>query len=287
MQTEFTLGPEWIGPAAPGQTGPNRHFDQFWTPEWAANLIVRKKFGDLTRSDRVVDAGTGRGAFLKAIPSYVPALGVEIDAALAAFAADDTGREVLVGDFRTIPLPYQPTVIVGNPPFSREIAEAFLARSAQLLGDGGRCGFLLPSSFLSFSSTLSRWREHFSIRHELLPRDVFPRISVPLSFYTFTRERGVRRLHGFLLFEECHAVGGAPKPVKLALVRGARRQSVWRVAVEEAMRALGGRATLRELYSFMAGRLPVAIRFWRDTVRRVLQEGGFVNLDRGVWAIAT
>ena len=285
MQTEFSLAHDEPKIPLKGQVGPCRDFDQFWTPEWAADLIVRKRFGNLTSHDRVVDAGTGRGAFLKAIPRQVPAIGIEIDPALAAFAAEDTGREVLVGDFRTIPLPYSPTVVLGNLPFSHDVVEDLLARCAQLLGDGGRCGFLLPSSFLSFSSTLSRWQEQFSIRHDLLPRDLFPRIRVPLSFFMFTREK-VRKLHGFLLFEESRIVGATPRNVKLALVHGARGKGVWRAAVEEAMRALGGRATLKNLYAYLAGRLPVKIRFWQDTVRRVLQEGGFVNIDRGVWAVA-
>jgi site-specific DNA-methyltransferase (adenine-specific) len=153
-----------------------------------------------------------------------------------------------------------------------------------LLPDNGRCGFVLPSSYLSFSSALLRWHDQFSIRQDALPRDLFPRISVPLSFFLFTREK-VRRLQGFFLFEECGAIKGSPKHIRLVLKNGQPRTSVWKVAVAEAVRALGGRACLADIYGYLEGKQPRKIQFWRDTVRRVLQEGGFVNLDRGVWAI--
>jgi hypothetical protein len=272
------------GGASPSQVGA-RGLDQFFTPEWAAYSIVRERFRDLTSADAVVDAGSGRGAWLKAIPREVPACGVEIDPMLAEFAADATGREVLVGDFRTTTLPFQPNVILGNPPFSRSVAEGFLARAAELLPEDGRVGFILPASFLSFSSTLARWQEIFGIRHDCLPRDLFPRIGVPLSFFVFTRSR-IRRLYGFMLFDQALAVGGAPKNIRLALTHGGRQKGVWRVAVEEALRTLGGQATLPQIYGYMQGRLPKTIRFWQESVRRVLQEGNFVSVDRGVWRMA-
>ena len=263
----------------------DRALEQFFTPEWAAERLVELFFSDLGAHDQVVDAGCGRGAFLKAIPRDIPALGVEIDPLLAREAEANTGREIVLGDFRTIALPARPTAIIGNPPFSRPLIDAFLERAARELPENGRCGFILPSSYLSFASTMDRIKDHFSVRADTLPRDLFPRISVPISFYLFTRDH-VRRHHGFVLFDEANEIRGMAKNVKLALYRGEDHKSPWRAAVTGALRNLGGRASLDALYSHMQGKLPRPITTWKDTIRRVLQEGGFRNVARGEWALA-
>ena len=71
---------------------------QYPTPAWAAAAIVRKKHGNLTARDYVVEPTCGRGRFLQAIPSYVPAVGYEIDPVEAQLARDLTGRRVITGD---------------------------------------------------------------------------------------------------------------------------------------------------------------------------------------------
>ena len=273
-----------FAPSAPAQTG-TRALDQFFTPEWAAERLVELFFGDLTNTDQVIDAGCGRGPFLKAIPSHIPAFGVEIDPVLAAEARENTGRDVIIGDFRAIAPLQRPTAIIGNPPFSRRIIDGFLAHGHELLPENGRCGFILPASYLSFASTMERIKDRFSVRADSLPRDLFPRISVPISFFLFTKE-SVRRHRGFVLFDEAAAIRGLAKSVKLALYRGENRQSPWHTAVARTLASLGGRASLDRIYSAMEGRLPRPIATWKDTVRRVLQEGGFVNVARGEWATA-
>lgn len=266
------------------QTTGNRALDQYFTQAWAAERLVDLYFNNLTADDLVIDAGCGRGPFLRAIPPHVPAFGVEIDPQLAAEAKDNTGRSVIVGDFRTVSLPDNVTAILGNPPFSRPVISSFLARGAELLPDNGRCGFILPTSYVSFSSTFDRLRNHFSIRTELLPRDIFPRISVPISFYLFTKSH-VRRHFGFVLFNEASEIRDMPKSIKLALRQGERLRSPWLTAVTEALRMLGGRAKLEQIYSVMQGRCPRPIETWKDTIRRVLQEGAFCNVTRGEWAL--
>ncbi len=268
--------------AAP--TKGKRELDQFFTPEWVPERLVEMYFSDLGASDLVIDAGCGRGPFLKAIPAHIPAIGVELDPVLAAEAVANTGRDVLVGDFRSIPLPENVTTILGNPPFSRVVIDEFLARGADLLPENGRCGFILPSSFVSFSSTLEKLAARFSIRQDMLPRDLFPRLSCPISFYLFTKEH-VRRHHGFVLFDEAREISGMPKPVKLALYRGENRRSPWHTAVSETLRILGGAGTLEQIYAVMQGKRPRAITTWKATVRRVLQEGGFRNVGLGAWAL--
>jgi hypothetical protein len=261
-----------------------RELDQWFSPEWAAWRLLDTYFSDLSGNDFVVDAGCGRGAFLKAVPAQVRAIGVEIDSELAAEARANTGRDVHVGDFRSIALPAGVTTVIGNPPFSRAVVEGFIDRAGAILPENGRCGFILPSSYVSFSSTLERLAQTFSVRADILPRNLFPRIQVPISFYLFTKEH-VRKHHGFVLFEEAGEISGMPKNVKLALYRGANRESPWHTAVKEVMRSLGGRATLSQIYESLQGKLPRPITTWKDTVRRTLQEGKYENVGRGEWAL--
>lgn len=67
---------------------------QWFTPAWLAEALVERHFSRLDAADLVLEPTCGAGAFLRAIPAHVPAIGVEIDPALAA-AARATGREVL------------------------------------------------------------------------------------------------------------------------------------------------------------------------------------------------
>ncbi len=262
----------------------NELLDQYLTPEYGAERLLDIYFGDLSRNDLVVDPGCGRGAFLKAVPQFVPAYGVEIDPDLAAEAVANSGRDVLVGDFRTIELPQQPTAVIGNPPFRSELAKAFLARARDILPENGRCGFILPTSHISFASTLQEMLKDWSIQADVLPRDLFPRLRVPISFYLFTKNH-LRRHHGFVLFDEASAVRGMPRFAKLALYRGENQRSPWHTVVKEALVRLGGEAPLERIYAAIGGKLPSPITTWKDTVRRVLQEGGFINVTRGVWAL--
>lgn len=64
----------------------NRDLNQFFTPAWAADLLVQRYFGDLQPSDNVLEPACGDGRFLMAIPPEVQAVGVEIDQAMAEAA---------------------------------------------------------------------------------------------------------------------------------------------------------------------------------------------------------
>lgn len=278
MQGSLRLGQEPV--AANGQVG-DRRLDQYFTPEWAAELLVERFFPAIG-SRCAVDAGCGRGAFLKALPSETMAIGVEIDPALAAAARSNTGRDVLCGDFRTLELPFQPDYVLGNPPFRSDVAKGFLGRALELVPDGGAVGFVLPTSALSFASTVERWRQSCSIRQEALPRDLFPRIRVPLSFYLFTKDFQ-RRLFGFALFEEAQDVRQLPKRLRLVLTAERPVRRTWSAVVEEAMQMLGGEADLDALYSAVEPNRHTQNRLWRDTVRRELQEGPYLQVSRGRW----
>src|SRR5271157_3605390 len=90
---------------------------QWFTPEWAASLLVSRTFPDLSPKSLVIEPTCGYGAFMKAIPEGVPVIGVEIDPELAEKARANTGRQVIAGDFTKVPLPDGVTAVIGNPPF--------------------------------------------------------------------------------------------------------------------------------------------------------------------------
>lgn len=242
---------------------------QFFTPEWAAEQLVSHYFGDLTLCDRVLEPSCGPGAFLAAVPGYVPAVGIEIDPALAARAVANTGREVLVGDFRSCDIPLAPTLVLGNPPFKAAVIAQFLNRAWELLPDQGRVGFILPCYTFQTASTIERMAARWGIRQDMLPRNLFHRISMPLCFAILTKGRA-GDLVGFTLYHELAAVTRLKARYRALLAQGER--SVWAAVTRAAFEACGGQATLAELYSEIAGHRPTGNRFWREKVRQVVQQ---------------
>jgi adenine-specific DNA-methyltransferase len=77
----------------------NRDLNQFFTPSWAAELLVQRNFADLGPQDCVAEPSCGDGRFLMAIPPEVQAYGVEIDPAMAEEARRNSGRPVICDDF--------------------------------------------------------------------------------------------------------------------------------------------------------------------------------------------
>lgn len=252
------------------------------TPEWAAIELVERYFPKLTSQDLVLEPSCGRGAFLKAIPGHIPAVGVEIDPVLAQEARANTGREIIVGDFAMVPLPDGVTTIIGNPPFEAKIIERFLQRSALVLPEMGQAGFILPAYAMQTPRRVVRWLDHWSVQVELLPRTLFPRLSLPLLFVMFTRD-GRRNMVGFALYDKACDVDRMNDAVKRILADGQPLKSTWRAVVDYALNALGGRAHLREIYRMIEPRRPSATEWWREKVRQILQFH-FTPLGDGVWA---
>lgn len=263
---------------APTET--QRALGQYMTPDWAAEALVAEFFGDLTLCDRVIEPSCGRGAFLRAVPGYVPTVGIEIDPELAAFAQAHSGREVVVGDFRTCDLPFTPTAILGNPPFALATIEGFMARAWALLPDAGRVGFILPCSTFQTANTVDRFAQRWHVQQDFIPRDLFPGLSYPLCFARFTK--GKRGLVGFALYHERVAVNRLQARYRALLAQGER--SVWAAVTRAALEALGGRATLAELYAEIAGHRPTGNRFWQEKVRQQVQRIGY-RVGPGQWAV--
>jgi len=79
-----------------------KHFGQYMTPSWAAEALIERHFSRLGSEDVVIEPSCGQGAFLSALPAYVPAIGIDIDPRMTADARRLTGRHIIDGDFSTV-----------------------------------------------------------------------------------------------------------------------------------------------------------------------------------------
>ncbi|HAR46593.1 MAG TPA: SAM-dependent methyltransferase [Nitrospiraceae bacterium] len=260
-----------------------KQFGQWMTPAWATEELVDRYYRDLTGRDMVVEPSCGEGAFIKPFMERgIPVIGVEIDETLAAYAREDTGAPVVVGDFRTIPLDFQPTAIVGNPPYSVSLVKGFLARAARLLPDGGRCGFILPAYLMQTHGNVIAWNKVWSLSAEVLPRRIFPRLRLPLLFVQLRKEQ-IKTMIGFALYEQAVEIDSLRKSAKLILARP-QRMGAWRALVTECLKLAGGKASLDELYQMIEPKRPTGNRWWKEKVRQTLQYH-FERVSPGVWSV--
>jgi hypothetical protein len=261
-------------------------FGQYMTPLWIAEAIIERYFSALDRSSLVLEPSCGEGRFLDAFRAVMPdvqTIGIEISPALAKLAAMK-GHAVQVGDFRTIDLDLRPAAIVGNPPFSADVIDAFLARSHALLPPGGRAGFILPAYYFQAALRVEEMRARWSIAAEQIPRSVFPGLHFPLCFAVFSKDRR-RSMVGFAFYETAAAVQKfARRYREIATVGGGSTCSVWRQLVAAALEALGGEAHLQTIYAAIEGKRPTPNPFWREKVRQVVQRD-CTRTGRGRYAL--
>lgn len=261
---------------------PQAALSQYLTPSWAAQALVDHFFGNLSAQDMVVEPTCGTGAFLQAIPSHVPAIGVEIDPALAEIAARASGRRVIVGDFRLVDIPVRPTAIIGNPPFSMTFLHSLLDRAWLSLEEEGRVGLILPCYHFQTSGTVVEMAQRWSIEQTQIPRNLFPGLSMPLCFAQFTK--GTRRgLVNFALYHEHAAIARLQARYRELLDRG--EGSAWAAVVRAGLEACGGTATLAQLYREIEGHRPTANEYWKAQVRKVLQRIA-QRVGDGVWSLS-
>ena len=254
--------------------------DQYPTPAWVAEAIVRSHFSDLGRSDVVVDPSCGPGRFLQAIPEEVTAFGVDVCAAMAQQAREITGREIITGDFLEIELPERPTVVLGNPPFKMTLVDRFLDKAHQLLPEEGRVGLILPAYAFQTASAVVRYSDSWSLAQEMIPRNIYPGLSKPLVFATFRKDQK-RMLFGFSLYHETAYVQSLPAEQRDALIAGPQ---TWGSLVIDTIRSLGGVAQLKDIYEAMADQRPTNNPAWREKVRQVCQSKTR-RVARGTYAI--
>jgi hypothetical protein len=258
---------------APGSSTPRvKALGQYMTPLYVADLLLARDFADLTASDLVLDPSAGRGAWLHAVPSHVPALGIENDTDLAAEAQRDTGRTVITGDFLRVALPndVQVTAIVGNPPFANRTIIQFLERAHALLTANGRVGFIVPAAlFSSAPKTISLAGGGWSIRCEMIPRFIYPRLTMPLA-WTVLRKDTQPTFIGFAIYAEVAAIADIRREYRRLLEHGSRPP--WRAIVTKALEICGGTASLKLLTRLIAHARPTDNRFWHDKIRQVCVE---------------
>lgn len=248
-----------------------RTLHQYFTPVWVAELLYERYFRHLTKHDVAIDPTCGTGNFLLAIPTGPDApisYGIEVDPLLAEQARHRTGRPVITGDFRTVPLPTTPTAIIGNPPFQTALIEQFMDRAGRVLPEGGHLGFILPAYFLQNSARTIDYAERWSMDIATLPRDIFPRLRYSLIFGLFTKNRK-HTMIGLALFQETAAL--RQLPTRFSETLKTSTSSIWVAVVHQALEELGGEASLQALYHVIEGRRPTANRFWREKTRQILQ----------------
>ena len=249
----------------------NKALSQYFTPTWAAEIIVEQLYPHLSASDLVIEPTCGDGRFMSAIPAHVPAYGVELDPIQADTARRNTGRHVITGDFATVELPdLAPSLILGNPPYKADFIDELLERSQKLLRDGGEVGLLLPCYLFQTSSRVTRYSNEWSLKQTMIPRDIFERMEKPLMFAQFTKDQK-RIVVGLLLHRECDAIKKLSREFKPLFIGNDSRANVWGEAVERALALLGGSGTLKQIYRMIEGKQPTSNKFWQEKIRQICQ----------------
>jgi len=253
---------------------------QYMTPAWAAERLVEIYFPNLDESDLVVEPTCGTGAFLAALPPHVPAIGVELDPELAAIAERNTGRPVRNCDVRGFLAPAGVTAVMGNPPFRADLVRDLIRTARAWLPHGGLCGLVLPAYLFQHARPTLDLARDWRVEADHIPRDLFPGLTKPLVFAAL--HKGGRTLVGFSLYDETADVATLAEQFREALQKPVHRP--WRAVVHEALAALGGEASLGELYEAVAPRRPSGNRWWKEKVRQVSQRY-FVRLGRGRYGL--
>lgn len=247
---------------------------QFNTPVWVAQALVDRYFPRISSADRMLEPTCGPGAFLQAIAPEVAALGIEIDPVVAQRARDNTGREVITGNFLDVDLPWDPTFIIGNPPFRAAVIDSILDRCHRILPEGGEAGFILPAYIMQTAGRVSRYGDRWSLSIELMPRDAFhARMRTPLLFAMF-QKNAARRLIGFVLYRECDDLHQMAKPYRELL--SSYEGPVWLATCRLALRRLGGAASLKQIYAELERNRPTRTNWWREKIRQTLRVYGNV-----------
>ncbi len=261
--------------ARSGQAG----LDQWFTPFWAAEELVADALRGIGRVS-ICEPSCGTGSFLAAIPAAYDAFGIDIDPAVIPAAQANSGREILIGDFRTIDLTGRDVqAIMGNPPFGMDVVDGFVDRAHQLLPDDGLLAMILPAFAFQTPSRVVRWMELFSIDVSLIPRTLFPRISQALVWAKY-RKGALRRYHGLMLFAEQRDI----ELMHASARRAAVGPGTWREVVRGALESSGGTGSLSSIYDRIAPERVAGKANWQAKVRQILQLY-FEPIERGRWAL--
>ncbi|WP_415913206.1 hypothetical protein [Neptuniibacter sp. QD37_11] len=249
----------------------NEQLNQYFMPVWAAERIIQHYYGDLTAKDLVLDAGCGDGRFLMSIPKHVPAYGVEIDPDLAIMARANSGRHVIEADLKELEFPFKPTLVIGNPPFEMKVVQAILDQAYEHMDYNKEVGLVLPCSIFQTADTVLDMSERWSLKHDLMPRNMFQNMQNPIMFARFIKARKPV-LFGMFLYEETSDMLSLKKQYRLKFVGNESSTHLWGEVIEQALIALGGEATLQELYAEIEGKRPTRTQHWKEQIRKVARD---------------
>lgn len=259
---------------------------QYPTPVWFAEGLIKRHFNHLGENDFVVESSCGPGSFLMALPDNVPAMGVELDPRTAEIARINTNRLIVTGDFSTVPMLKQPTVIIGNPPFNLSVIDKFLMRAAEILPEEGQVGWILPTYAFQTADRVTRYMDVWGLEQEMIPRNIYPGLSLPLLFAKFTKSKR-RTLIGFAMYQETADMLSLKKQYR-EIINGVGK-SVWKATIAKALIALGGTASLEEICREIEGKKPTKTKWWREQIRKVLRQAKtlFKPLGEGRYALSS
>lgn len=265
-----------------------KNLGQFFTPIWAAEILYNVHFSHLTEKDTVWEPTCGKGSFLSVIPDHIKAVGSDIDPKMVNISKN-TGRPIYEGDFRTVQFPElsHVTAMIGNPPFILDLFEEFMERCENILKEGNKAGFIIPAYFLQTSRTTRRIGKKWSMDQEMLPRDLFEGqgvLSKPISFVSFFRHDSPY-MKGFRLYAELCDVKALKDSVQEILKHGGKRKGVWKEVLVNVVDDLGGKATLEQIYTNMEGKRPTENPFWKEQIRKIIQQAPFERIDDGTYKL--
>lgn len=252
------------------------------TPSWFAAAMVEKYLTDLTPDDLVCEPSCGDGAILREIPADVRAFGIELDATLAERARTSSGRPVITGDALTVELPERPTRLISNIPFRVSFLNRLLDRYYNVLeeGDNATITLLVPVFALQSSTRVARYIERFSLRCDIIPRDIFPGLPLPLAIASFTKSRD-RWLAGVAFFTEVAEQKRFPREIRDLMDRA--QTNVWVAVIMKALEHLGGRGSVDEVTRYVSGYRPTRTEHWREAIRKHIRS--FPREARGVYTL--
>lgn len=267
-----------------------KKYSQYFTPVWAAEILFNEHFSHLTNKDLVWEPSCGAGSMLSAIPKHIPAIGSDIDPDYVKIAGENTGRSVYEGDFCTINFSGidKITAMFGNPPFSVDVFEQLMQRCETILAKGNKAGFILPAYFFQTSATFMRFARKWDIEQQIIPRDLFEGPSLltkPLVFATFMRD-DFPKLFGFRLHAELCDVKALKSDIRDILNHQVKRNgSVWKEVLIKVVRDNGGTVTLNQVYKNMEGKRPTENPFWKEQVRKLIQQNPFQRVDDATYQL--
>ena len=149
------------------------------------------------------------------------------------------------------------------------VFDGFLDRAYELLPEGCRAGFILPTYFFQTAGRVCKYGDRWSLSIELMPRNAFhARMRTPLLFALFEKN-AARTLVGFVLYRECDDLHQMAKPYRELL--SSYEGPIWLAVCRMALRRLGGAASLKEIYQELERNRPTRTEFWREKIRQTLR----------------